>query len=318
MQDKIVYIQWLYGNVCNYSCSYCPTVLHSGKVRHNNAEQMETNMQYVVSSLRMLDREPAFAFVGGEPTLNPAMLPMLKKLGNRRLRNRLVTNGSAPISWWEEHYQYFHTVEISYHPDYADIDHIMEVIDYLTHEDRGDKINVDVAVHVTHNDDHWRKGVIAYERLSKQYFDIEPVWVYLKLLYSNFTKGTQYLPYKTYQMDYWHKSKGMKFNLTETMYTGNLKYDGVSRARHDFNREHIEKKQGNIKTDFNYHNFRCYAGEDTLVIDNKGEVWRGWCKVGGSLGNVNKRNVNWDPSYILCTKNYCRNGFDRQARKFKH
>ena len=317
MQEKITYVQWLYGNVCNYNCSYCPIKLHSGSVRYNRVQEMENHMQYVVSNLRLLDREPAFSFVGGEPTLNPALMPMLQRTGNKKLRNRLVTNGSAGLKFWEEHYHYFHTIEISSHPEFADLEHIKEVVHYLQHEDRPEKVYVDIAVHVTHDDAAWLKGVQAYEQLAKEFYDNERVWVHIKLLYSNFTRGKKFFPYKTYQMEYWHKSKGMNFNADETMYKGNLKYDGRQRARHDFDQNWLSRKQNIVKKDWNFKGYNCYAGEDTLVIDHLGEVWRGWCKVGNSLGNLSKRNVNFDPGYIQCTKNTCRNGHDQVARKFK-
>ena len=130
-QPKINRIQWLFGNVCNYDCSYCPKHLHSNSAKFDDGDLIANAVQYTVSSLRMLDREPSFEFVGGEPTLNPGLLSICQRMGNQRLTNKLTTNGSASMEWWEEYYIYFTEVEISYHTEFADIEHIEKVINFL-------------------------------------------------------------------------------------------------------------------------------------------------------------------------------------------
>ena len=103
-QPKINRIQWLFGNVCNYDCSYCPKILHSNDSQFDDPDIIANAVQYTVSSLRMLDREPSFEFVGGEPTLNPGLLSICQRMGNQKLSNKLTTNGSASLEWWEEYY----------------------------------------------------------------------------------------------------------------------------------------------------------------------------------------------------------------------
>ena len=152
-----------------------------------------------------------------------------------------------------------------------------------------------------------------------QQFKAKGYPVELKLLYSNFTKGFQYLPYKTYQLDYYFKERGEEWDPEQTMYLGNLKYDGVSGARHDITKEDVDKinKDKPIKQNWNFQGYRCNAGKDQFVIDQKGKVWRGWCGEDKSLGNVLYRNVSWQNDAWKCTKPVCRNGFDQLATKFK-
>ncbi len=314
---KITRIQWLFANVCNYDCSYCPKILHSSRVKFPDEKILTDAIQYTVSSLRMLDREPAFEFVGGEPTLNPGLLAMCQRMGNQQLKNKLTTNGSADIKWYEEHYHYFSTIEISYHIGWADQQHIEELVDFLVAQEDHDgnkKVQVRIMIHCTNEDDKWANAISVYQQFKAKGYPVE-----LKLLYSNFTKGFQYLPYKTYQLDYYFKERGEEWDPEQTMYLGNLKYDGVSRARHDITKEDVDKinKDKPIKQNWNFQGYRCNAGKDQFVIDQKGKVWRGWCGEDKSLGNVLYRNVSWQNDAWKCTKPVCRNGFDQLATKFK-
>ena len=312
---KTTRIQWLFGNVCNYDCSYCPTILHSSKVKFGAAEVLANAIQYTVSSLRMLDRAPAFEFVGGEPTLNPGLLAMCQRMGNRQLKNRLVTNGSASMEWWKQHYHYFSLVEISYHTEWANQQHIENVVDFLMSQkdyNNNRKVKTRIMMHCTHDDEQWNTAIHTYEIFKAKGYPIE-----LKLLYSNFTKGFQFLPYKTYQLKYYFEERGEDWDPEQTMYFGNLKYDGQSRARHDLTRETLDKKSGKITKNWNFGGYKCNAGVDQFIVDNKGWVWRGWCRQGGRIGNVLKQNVTWQQEAWTCSKSVCRNGFDQLATKFK-
>ena len=312
---KLTKIQWLFGNVCNYDCSYCPKKLHSSGVKFGDPNILADAIQYTVSNLRLMDREPAFEFVGGEPTLNPGLLAMCQRMGNQILKNKLVTNGSASIDWFMEHHHYFSLIEISYHTEWANQEHIERVVDYLmAQKDEEDerKIHVRIMMHCTNNDEQWNDAIHRYEIFKAKGYPIE-----LKLLYSNFTKGFQFLPYKTYQLEYYFKERGENWDPEQSMYLGNLKYDGISRARHNLTKEDLDKKSGKIKESWNFKGYRCNAGVDQFVVDQKGKVWRGWCSEGGSIGNVLKRNVQWNQPAVRCTKDVCRNGFDQLAQKFK-
>ena len=82
----------------------------------------------------------------------------------------------------------------------------------LSHRDR-EKIDLT-------EDDKWANAISVYQQFKAKGYPVE-----LKLLYSNFTKGFQYLPYKTYQLDYYFKERGEEWDPEQTMYLGNLKYD---------------------------------------------------------------------------------------------
>ena len=63
-------------------------------------------------------------------------------------------------------------------------------------------------------------------------------------------------------------------------------------------------------------NWNCYAGLENLVIDWDGSMWRGWCREGGSLGNVYEA-CELPVKPILCSKTFCHCNFDIMCKKEK-
>lgn len=293
-------VQWLWGNYCNYNCRYCPDHLHNNQFKP--PPDIRNAMSYLARMIRMENRVPCFDFTGGEPSQLPFLLPGLREVsGNYGMNNRLVTNGSASLEWWEEAVYYFDQIEISYHPRYAKMDHIIEVYNFLMSVE--DTPAVDIMVHVTNKDSEWIQGVGIYETLKAKGMP-----VHLKLLYSNFTRGNTHLPYKTYQWKYYMWTKGKEFELEDTAHVD----DAIEPARY----RHVIESTDLLQEKQVAHKAKtCYAGLEQLVVWHNGDVYRGWCKAGGKLGNVFEQNLILPTSPIECPFDKCKNGFDRQATK---
>ena len=122
--------------------------------------------------------------------------------------------------------------------------------------------------------------------------------VHLQLLYSNFTRGNDtYLKYTQEQWDEYYTEKGIDIHNTAQV------------------EQTVEFKRVNHLN--NYYGHMCWSGYNQIIIDNFGDVYRGWCKAGNSLGNVFRHDVLLDKQPAPCPKTQCKNGFDLQARKSK-
>lgn len=299
MLEVTTHIQWLLGNICNYDCSYCPDHLHSNDTRLYTDESLSESIRYVSNVLRANHRKPKIEFVGGEPTLHEGIITGLSSTGsNQPGGNRLVTNGSASLDWYKENFIYFSEIEISYHVQWANINHIIETVNFLTQVEDGPSVKV--MVHATNNDTVWAKAVDVYEQLTDRNINAK-----LKLLYSNFTKGNQYMPYKNYQLKYYYESIGQTFNPALTAEVDPTGYIPRSRQRNIIFEETINKPQMQRKKR------KCMAGIQQLVIWKNGNVYRGYCGAGGSLGNVKERTFQLPNEAIECPFDLCKNGFDR-------
>lgn len=294
-------VQWFWGNRCNYDCFYCPPGLHNNKLELPSEEEFLEAVQYLAGLIRLEDRDPVFEFTGGEPSVLPYFGRALQAVqGNSEPNAVLVTNGSGSLEWWKDVAPYFKYVEISYHPQYANRNHIIDVYKFLKQQEN--YIDVKVRVHVSNDDEHWLRGISAYE-----YFKMMFIKSDLKLLYSNFMKGNQFYPYKTYQLEYYYHTIGKKFETEKTVYKDTAIVP--RRQRHDINQKTLTGEE------FNFEGKLCHAGLDQLIVTSDGDVYKGWCKSGGKLGNVKERNIVIPTEPTLCSINYCRNGFDRQAKK---
>ena len=266
-----------------------------------NESEFVDGVRYLAGLIRLENKDPAFQFTGGEPSVMPYFNKLLRAAqGNSEPSAILVTNGSGSLEWWESVLPYFRYVEISYHPQFANVNHIIDVYRFIKKQDY--PIDVKVMIHLSNDDQLWLKAVSVYEHLQMLLMKCG-----LKLLYSNFMRGNRYLPYKTYQLEYYYHAIGKEFNPSETVYNDTA--ISLNRRRHDIDHQTLTKEE------FNFKDKLCHAGLDQLIVTAEGDVYRGWCKNNGKVGNIKERNIILPTEPTLCVDNYCRNGFDRQAKK---
>jgi hypothetical protein len=63
--------------------------------------------------------------------------------------------------------------------------------------------------------------------------------------------------------------------------------------------------------------WKCYAGIEQLIVDMDGHIYRGWCKVGDSIGNIADTELRLPDQPILCNKTMCHCNFDIMCTKEK-
>lgn len=294
-------VQWVWGTKCNYDCAYCPPSLHNNKIEIPPHDKFLEAVEYMGRLIRLEDKEPCFEFTGGEPSQLPFLAEYLRaSQGNMPPNNRLVTNGSGSVEWFESILPFYNSIEISYHPGWANYKHIIEVLEFV--KDRENPPDIYVVVNVDNDDARWISGVSAHNRLLADGHKSR-----LKLLYSNFMRGNQLFPYKTYQLEQYYSTLGKKFDPEPTVH----RQEGIieKRQRHDIDKEKLENKS------YNYKGQNCYIGVEHLAVLPSGDVYRGFCKIGGKLGNVFDKDIIIPTDPIVCPLDYCRNGFDKEATK---
>lgn len=276
------HVQWLLGNNCNYQCSYCHEMFRMGDKPFPNQQMIKDICLDITHHYDELGRDVVFEFIGGEPALAGDISEIGERLHNHPVNFVLRTNGSASLDWWRRARRYISGVVISVHKEFADLDHIENVIDILKNQSLGHPVQVEVLIPTTSLDDSWLWALDTRARFRKNFQLGE-----IQLLYANFGRGSsQYYPYTESQ---WHQYWEL---------TGKPSQETVPIFRETHN----------------YLGHQCYAGIDTLTIDNSGDVWRGWCRQGGKLGNIHE-SVQWPRDPVICQSSRCSNGFDRQARK---
>jgi len=72
-------VTWVVNDICNYSCRYCPPQLHNGKnYKNDDWENISEFIDHTVETLGSDDKKVIFSISGGEPTLSPFFLNLVK------------------------------------------------------------------------------------------------------------------------------------------------------------------------------------------------------------------------------------------------
>ena len=139
-------ILWDLGRRCNYDCSYCwPTI-------HNNVEKWK-DFDIIIKTIdSVIDNwsngNPIrWNFGGGEPTMHPNFLDIIKHLKQRNQWVMVVTNGSRSFNFWKEARYYLNSVIMSAHFD--------SMIKANNVERFIENCKLIMEYHEEHDDDHW-------------------------------------------------------------------------------------------------------------------------------------------------------------------
>jgi organic radical activating enzyme len=146
-------VSWLLGRFCNYRCSYCWPYARSDKKDHRPTS-------LVISTLDEIKRQARergfnsfhFSFSGGEPTMHPGYLEILKhhasETPNCNYQSVHMTSNLSPgIKWFERYVEatsQLHRVSVtaSFHQEFAQRDKFREKLIFLQTNDVQVTINM--------------------------------------------------------------------------------------------------------------------------------------------------------------------------------
>lgn len=304
-RDHVV-INWCLTSVCNYRCSYCPEDLHNGKIKGPELSEMK---RIVDSIADHYEKKIFFEFTGGEVTFYKYFDELIDYIKSKGCDVGILSNGSRPLDWWEKRIDKLDHVCLTLHNEFVKADHFFEVIKFIcgrvtTHVNiMMDPKNFEFCHDFAKKIGNEIFGVsIAIQPILKGM--IGEVVDYTKeqltiLENQNIYKNPNAL-IKALSSD---KMKIYRGHMKQTFQDGRVK--GVDTA------ELIANKQNN------WNGYRCYAGIENLVIEINGNVYRGWCKIGGEVGNIYDKNIEFPSKPITCNIDYCHCGLDIMCTKEK-
>jgi MoaA/NifB/PqqE/SkfB family radical SAM enzyme len=281
--NDLITIDWNLGNSCDLDCSYCHKELKDGANPFPPADKFCPAFDHLIDQTRAFSRVN-LEFSGGEPTQSMSLQYVILVNTDDRVKFKLVSNGQAPTMWWKLTAHKLYALTLTYHL-HTDLDHFRHVVAITKH--------CSLKIFVAITPDTWDAGLAAYQELKSLHTDVS-----IQLLYSNFTRGNdQYLKYTEPQWYEYYKLQGIDIAVPQQVEST------------------IEFKRINHLN--NYYGHLCWAGYNQIIIDNFGDVYRGWCKSNNSMGNVFRGDVVLDKKPYPCPKQQCKNGFDLQAHKSK-
>lgn len=118
-----VRVDWRFGNVCDWDCSYCPSIFKNGSSQFFDTEQVKDACDRLIEHYEKLNCRVEFSFIGGEPTIHPGFISIVRGLHNRGAGAIIHTNGgSKDLNWWKEARQYVHAINLSIHLERVDME----------------------------------------------------------------------------------------------------------------------------------------------------------------------------------------------------
>jgi len=285
-QKDFLMVDWNIGKRCNFDCDYCCPSIHDNYSPHVSLENM---IKVADTFLEKHSPENIFiSLTGGEPTVNPNLLEICKYLHSKKIKRMVVTtNGTRTIQYYKDLFKFCSHVTFSQHFDQSlTSDNFMKkILELKKIQDKS--MYIAVMAHANFFEEV-KKSVAFYENhnISFHVVKIRPQtsWSDSATNYSN-----DYLDWiKKYQ-----KNSPVKKD-TLIYYQSNDKIEKTE--------VHVNEISGTDKNSFT--GWKCWAGIFHIHIAADGTIYRGNCKVGGSLGNVNtKFTLPTQP--IICDAKKC-------------
>lgn len=302
-----IVVNWCLGNTCNFACSYCPKGLHDGSFGWGDFETIKTTTQKIID--HYYPKNVYFEFTGGEVTLWKHFIQLVDFIKSTGNHVGMITNASRTIRWWETNKSKFDHVCLSFHSEHSDPEHYLEVAEIMSKECR---THCNVMIH---NDP---KYFDICRDLSYKLIGIKNISIAIQPLIIDF--GSELYSYTQEQQEFidnqWENiiSK-IEYTQEWPIYRGSMiKINSrTGEQSHPLSPNLFISNETN-----NWNGWKCNAGLEQIVIDFNGSIMRGWCKVGGIIGNtMDPNNIQFPTNSVVCNKTMCHCNFDIMCKKFK-
>lgn len=275
--EKFFLVSWTMSNKCNYSCSYCPDMLHNGTTGHPKWE----SVKHFITSLSLPERNICYRISGGEPTTWKYFTDMAKLVKDQGHTFTFLTNGFRKIEYFEEISRHSDGILLSYHPEYATPEHFAAI---------ARNSHCPVAVQLMLVPEQFDQLC----EIARQIYEGDTnVAIWPKVILDKQTFSNEMYAYTQDQLDF----------IANWPYYRAIDDYYLDRGAITLDNEEIKMNQV-ITRGLNRHKgWECWAGLHMLHIDMWGRVYRANCKEGGVLGTIG--DFKLPKSTITCGKDVC-------------
>ncbi len=300
---RYVVINWCIGNTCNYKCSYCPENLHDASTPWPDLETVVTFCQKVMNHYK--DRKLYFEFTGGEVTLWKDLPLLLDFLKTKGCRVGIISNGSRSEKFWQGLIDKIDHVCLSFHPESGREDHFFKIAELCSQKIR---THINFMMH----QDHFSRCLALAYKVK----DLENVSIAIQPLLHDLSG--KIFPYTEAQKKIIATQnnfldKQIKYTKLYESFRGAMQMVTPGGQRVTLSPQRFISSQNN-----KWEGWSCSAGLEQLVVDLNGEVFRGWCLVGGALGKVTDEKIAFPTQTVVCNKSHCHCNLDIMTTKYKY
>ena len=285
-------ISWNLGNSCNWSCEYCPPFLNDKSVYWTDNEIIKKTLQKIKQ--KITNQQIRVEFMGGEVTLKPDFVELMKFCKDLGLYTHIVTNASRTINYWEKLSPYLNSAYLTFHPQNADKVHYENVIDTLFLH------NVTPVSHLAMVKSYFDELVEYKKYLLEKYNN--KLHVDFLLLYDKENKlnnNGYFYDYDANQINFLSHNTGKHFTI---------EYENGERQ--DLSYTEVRDSELN-----NFLGFKCGSRLNMLNVDYWGGASISTCAQRKRI-NINTDDIERLLEPIICKQEICNNPSDLRLYKF--
>lgn len=175
INDDLFNVSWILGRYCNYACSYCWPHAHTNIKDHTPLKVCYNTIDEIKKQARENGFNSFFfSLSGGEPTLHPGYLDILKYLAND-IKNtnytaiHMTSNCSRKIKWFKEYVEIAKlfrraSITASMHREYLDTNKKMQEFadKLLLCQEHGVNITINIVMVPEYFDELWNKAMFFH------------------------------------------------------------------------------------------------------------------------------------------------------------
>jgi organic radical activating enzyme len=300
---KVTIVEWTLGNRCTFACSYCPDILHDGSAGWHDHEKLTDFLDVCYDHYHnKLGREVIVQYTGGEPTVYPKFKKLIAYAKERGIKQSIISNASRTARFWKEVAPVFDKVHLSYHGEFVDPDHFIEIANIV---EETTNLHVNMLMLPNRFDELLTVATRIRNECPNSSIQLKPLQIGF---------GEELYPYSDAEK-----------KILDTMHG----FVGISDQRGDFptGQLKITNADGSESTTVSntlildgvnkFSGWTCDIGLDTLNVDMWGKVWGGLCHVGGSYGNIYKGSYTLPTGPTICNTEWCTCHLDLMVTKRK-
>ncbi len=301
-------VEWKLGNTCNFNCSFCSIENKSG------SEYWLELAQYISVCKKLMDTTSEkifFQFTGGEPSLYPKLIDLLKFIKEQGHYTCIFSNGSRTLRWWEEiaELNLLDVLNLTIHVEQGiDVDHIINVIKLFEQKP------VFVFAQSTAPVAYFDQAYLAHKKILEN----TCVVANLKPITTGYSHDSYIDDYSSSQIEILKKNivvKSLNYNKIKPLgvkhfrSTMSLTYDnGLVKKYQPYS---LIAEGLNSFTGWN-----CSIGMNSLSIVHD-KIYRGMCKQGGILNHITDQDISFASNEIICNLDRCSCAGDLLEKKVR-
>lgn len=286
-------IYWNLGNSCNWKCDYCPNYLNDGSVYWTENSIVQNTLLKLKTHLN--NRPLRVEFMGGEVTLKPDFIELIKFCRDNKIKTHILTNASRTINYWQKLSPFLDSALCSFHPLNASKEHYEAVVQTLLEN------GCNPIIHIAMVKDKFEEMKEYKNYLINKFNNM--VSVDFMLLYDKEFKYN----YNGYFYDYTKDQINFLQDNTTKHYVAEYENGEIRYLNY------VDIREANLN---NFEGFLCGSTYSIMNVDYRGGASISVCNQRRSI-NVTSDSFDEFLKPKICKTNQCINPSDLKIFKYK-